>query len=277
MQKEDFMNTEFTFTTITRDNISQYKKLRKKFAWYKIKTLRNHGEAPGGKKMFYKLFDNIILRAADNDTDNFIVMISGKEIIGFAYVSMTATDIVDIPFSYGTVNDFYISPKHRRKGYGRILNSYIEKIFRDNGTSTALLYPDPVNGIPFWKAVGYRDTGINQAWGHYLVYCKHLTENEHATEIDKAISKLVKPTDFISINPYNKPQIQEVYGVWKEYCNEANRKPHSKDIKNMAWNARKNRDVKFNALYYQGRIIGFKYNADNEINYVLPEYREVDI
>ena len=270
-------NSDFIFISITKDNINRYRKLRKIFAKYKIQTLRNHGEAPGGKKMFYKLFDNIILRAADNDTDNFIVMISGKEIIGFAYVSITATDIVDIPFSYGTVNDFYISPKHRRKGYGRILNSYIEKIFRDNGISTALLYPDPVCGIPFWKAMDYCDTGINQGWGHYLVYCKHLMHDEHNAEIDKAISELVKPTDLIRINPYNKPQLKEVYGVWKEYCKESKRKPRRKDIKNMAWNARKNRAVSFKALYYQGEIIGFTYKADNEINYVLSEFKNFNL
>ena len=264
----------FSFTIITKNNISQYKKLRKIFAEYKIQTLRNHGEAPGGKKIFYNLFDDIILRASDSDSDYFVVMQSGKEIIGFASVSAKSTDVINIPFDYGTVNDFYISPKHRRKGYGRILNSYIEKIFRDNNTSTVLLYPDPVNGIPFWKAVGYRDTGINQDWGHYLVYSKHLTENEHTAEIDKAISELVMLTDLISINPYNKPQIKEVYNIWKQYCKESNRKPRRKDVKNMAWNARKNRDISFKALYYQGRIFGFKYTADNEINYVLPEYRD---
>ena len=270
-------NSNFIFISITKDNINQYRKLRKIFAKYKIQTLRNHGEAPGGKKMFYKLFDNIILRAADNDTDNFIVMISGKEIIGFAYVSIAATDIVDIPFSYGTVNDFYISPKHRRKGYGRILNSYIEKIFKANGTATILLYPDPVCGIPFWKAVGYHNTGINQGWGHYLVHCKHLTENKHTAEIDKVISELVKPTDFISINPYNKSQIKEVFGVWKEYCKESKRKPRRKDVKNMAWNARKNRAICFKALYYQGEIIGFTYKADNEINYMLAEFKNFNL
>ena len=270
------MNTDFTFTTITKDNINQYKKLRKIFSEYKIQTLRNHGEAPGRKKMFYNLFDGIISRASDNNSDYFIVMQSGKKLLGFASISVTSADIIDIPYSYGTVNDFYISQKHRQKGYGRILNDYIEKFFRGNGTSTVLLYPDPVHGIPFWKAMAYYDTGINQGWGHYLVYCKHLMLDVHTAEIDKAISKLVKPTDLISINPYNKPQIQEVYGVWKEYCNEANRKPHKKDVKNMAWNARKNRDVKFNALYYQGRIIGFKYNTDNEINYVLPEYGNIN-
>lgn len=267
-------NSNFTFTTITKDNKNQYRKLRIIFAKYKIQTLRNHGEAPGGKKIFYNLFDNIITRASNSDTDSFIVMTSGKKIIGFASISTVASDIVSIPYSYGTVNDFYISPKHHRKGYGRILNNNIEKIFSNNNTSTVLLYPDPVNGIPFWKAVGYKNTGINQAWGRYLVYSKHLTENKYTAEIDKAISELVKTTDLISINPYNKPQLKEVYGVWKEYCKEANRKPYRKDVKNMAWNARKNRAVSFKALYYQGRIIGFKYNTDNEINYVLSEYRD---
>ena len=34
--------------------------------------------------------------------------------------------------------------------------------------------------------------------------------------------------------------------------------------------------VPFKALYYQGEIIGFKYNTDNEINYVLPEYGNIN-
>ena len=80
------MNTDFTFTTITKDNISQYKKLRKIFAEYKIQTLRNRGEAPGNKKMFYNLFDGIISRASESDTYYFIVMQSGKELMGFSSI-----------------------------------------------------------------------------------------------------------------------------------------------------------------------------------------------
>jgi predicted acetyltransferase len=271
------MNTEFTFTTITRDNIKQYKKLRKIFAEYKIQTLRNHGEAPGGKGMFYNLFDSIISRASDSDSDYFVAMQSGKEIIGFASMSTVATDIIDIPYSYGTVNDFYISPKYRRKGYGRILNDYIENIFIENGTETILLFPDPVFGIPFWRAMEYTDTGIHQGWGHFLVYIKHFAENENTKRIDSVISGLVKPTDLIGINPYNKPQLKEVYDVWKEYCKEANRKPHRKDIKNMAWNARKNSAVSFKSLYYQGKIIGFIYKSNDEISFILPEHRKEEM
>ncbi len=267
------MKTSFTFTSITNENISQYKSLRKIYARYKIQTLRNHGETPGNKKMFYELFDSIIAKASGSKSDYFIVMQSGKELIGFASIATSSTDIIDIPYSYGTVKDFYISPKHRRKSFGRILNDYIENIFKDNKTSAVLLSPDPVSGIDFWKAMEYCDTGIHQGWGRHLVYIKRIIENENSAQIDNSISKLVALTDLIEINPYNKPQIKEVYCVWKVYCKEINRKSHRKDVKNMAWGARKNRNVSFKALYYQGKIIGFIHKADNEINFVLPEYK----
>lgn len=267
----------FTFTTIPNQNFTQYRKLRKIYETYKINTLRNHGETPCRKKIFYNLFDNVISRATDADSDHFIVMMSGKEILGFASISAPAHDFFDIPYKYGSINDFYISPKHRRKGYGRILNNYIEEIFIDNRIASVLLYPDPVYGIPFWKSMGYNDTGFHQGWGHYFVYCKHLIHNEYTSEIDNAISSFIKTVDTIGINPYNKSQIKEIYGIWKEYCKESNRKSHRKDVKNMAWNARKNRAVSFNALYYKGIIIGFTYKADNVMNYVLPEYRKEEI
>ena len=224
--------------------------------------------------MFYKLFDSIISKASISNSDCFIVMKSDKKLIGFASISTSSTDVIDIPYTYGTIKDFYISPNHRRKGYGRILNDYIENIFKDNKTNTVLLSPDPVSGVDFWKAMGYCDTGIHQGWGRHLVYVKHLIESQNSAEINNAISKLVTLTDFIGINPYNRPQIKEVYGVWKEYCKEINRKPRRKDIDNMAWNARKNRNVSFKAMYYQGKIIGFTYKSDTEINYILSENLE---
>jgi len=122
--------------------------------------------------------------------------------------------------------------------------------------------------------MGYCNTGIHQGWGHFLVYKKHLTENEHTAEIDKAIEQLVTPTDTIGINPYNKQQMKEVFKVWKEYCKQANRKPHKNDVRKMAFSARKNRNVHFSALYYKGNVIGFTYKAENEISHILPEYEK---
>ena len=199
-------------------------------------------------------------------------MESANELMGFASISTSSADVIDIPYSYGTVKDFYISPNHRRKGYGRILNHHIEKIFDENGTNTVLLSPDPLSGIDFWKAMGYSDTGIHQGWGRHLVYVKHLIKTENYIEIDNAITKLVTPTDFIGINPYNKPQMKEVYGVWKEYCKALNKKPHKSDVKRMAWDARINKDVSFKALYYKSEIVGFVYNENNcETKYILPQ------
>lgn len=264
-----------SFQSVTTINKKLYKQLRKEFASYKIKTLQNHGETPGSRRMFYKLFDSIIANASTDNTKHFIVMQSEKGLLGFACITTVDHDMADIPYTYGSVHDFYISPAHRRKGYGTMLNEYIETVFKENGTSTVLLYPDPVNGIPFWSAIGYIDTGIHQGWGHYLVFCKHLTHNESTTQIDNALVKLVTPTDIIGINPYNKMQCKEVYAVWKEYCKQTNRRPRRKDIRKMAFDARKNRNIKFNAVYYKGAVIGFIYKNTEEIRYILPQYTDL--
>ncbi len=256
-----------SFTCITKENVNNYKSLKRIFAKYKIKSLRNHGETPCGKKTFYNLFDSIVARACESDTKHFIVMHSGKELIGFASIETASTNVVDIPYSYGAVNDFYISPKHRRKGYGRILNVHIENVFKANGTNTVLLNPDPVSGIDFWKAMGYCDTGIHQGWGRHLVYIKHLTEKD--VEIENAISALVTPTDLITVNPYNKAQIKEMHGIWKKYCRENKRKFRKSTVRKIAFKARENKAVSFKALYSEGKIIGLVYKDDSEINYSL--------
>ena len=91
------MKTNFTFTNITKENICNYKKLRKIYAKYKIKSLRNQGEMPSNKKMFYELFDSIISNSSLSNFDYFIVMESAKELIGFASISTSSTYVVDIP------------------------------------------------------------------------------------------------------------------------------------------------------------------------------------
>lgn len=255
------------FSEITTKNINNYKILKKTYAKYKTKTLRNHGETPCGKKTFYNLFDSIVSSACENKTKHFIVMESDKDLIGFALIETASTDVVDIPYRYGEINDFYISPRYRRKGYGRILNSHIESIFKSDGVNTVLLSPDPVSGIDFWKAMGYCDTGLHQGWGRHLVYIKHLTERD--VEIENAISALVTPTDLITVNPYNKAQIKEMHGVWKKYCRENNKKFRKTAVRKMAFKARENKDVEFKALYEKGKIIGFVYKDDSEINYSL--------
>lgn len=272
-KKIETIKRNVVFTNITNVNIDNYKKLRKIYAKYKIQTLRNHGEFPGNKKMFENLFDSIISNASGNNPNRFIVMQSNNNIIGFASISTSSKDVIDIPYKYGVVKDFYISPKYRRNGFGRILNEHIESIFKINKTSVILLSPDPVSGINFWRAIGYCDTGIHQGWGKHFVFIKHITKTEYSLEINNAIQNLVTPTDLIGINPYNKPQIKEADIVWKEYCREKNRKFHKNDVKKLAFNARNNKTVSFKTLYFEGKIIGLYYIGDETIRYILPEYK----
>lgn len=269
----DSIKSNIIFTNITKDNIISYKKLSKIFVNYKIKSLRNQGEFPGSRKIFYNLFDSIISNASGYNSNQFIIMQSGRGIIGFASISTSSNDFIDISYPYGEVKDFYISPKLRQKGYGRILNEHIEKIFINNGTNTVLLSPDPVSGIDFWKAMGYFNTGIHQGWGRHFVYYKHITRNENSIKIDNSISELVTQTDLIVINPYNKPQITETIGIWKDYCIESKRVFRKSDVKRMAFIARNNKFVSFKSLYFEGKIVGFCYLGDEIIRYILPEYR----
>lgn len=268
---------EISFINITKENIGKCKTLHKVYSKYKIQTLRNHGEIPGNRKMFVNLFNCIIGRASNiivsDNPNHFIAMQSNDRLIGFASIATSTNDVINIPFSYGVIRDFYISPKFRRKGYGRILNDYIEKVFSLNKTNVVLLSPDPLSGIDFWKAMGYCDTGIHQGWGRYLVYVKHIIKNENSLEFDKAVGNIVTRTDLIGINPYNKTQIKEAACVWNEYCIENNRKFHRSNIKKMAFNARKYKAVSFKALYFEEKIIGLFYCGEEIIRYILPKYR----
>ena len=103
---------DFRFSDITKENTNDYKSLKTIFTKYKIRTLRNHGESPCGKRTFYNLFDSIVSTACESKTKHFIVMESDKELIGFALIETASTDVVDIPHRYGEI---YISQKHRAK------------------------------------------------------------------------------------------------------------------------------------------------------------------
>lgn len=92
---------------------------------------------------------------------HFEIILLGDEIIG---ISMFAIDLgtiyglLDRP-GYGTVMGFYIKPKYRRKGFGRAFFEHIQIVLQNDGASKMYICPDAVTGIPFWKAMGFSDSG----------------------------------------------------------------------------------------------------------------------
>ena len=73
---------------------------------------------------------------------------------------------------YGTVMGFFIKPEHRRKGLGREFFCHIEEILKKDGAPKIYLTPDGVTGEPFWKAVGFADSGQTDPDNKMPIYIK---------------------------------------------------------------------------------------------------------
>jgi len=59
---------------------------------------------------------------------------------------------------YGFVMEYYIAPKFRRKGYGKLFYEHIEATLKNDGTKNIYLTSDTVTGVPFWIAMGFNDS-----------------------------------------------------------------------------------------------------------------------
>lgn len=273
-----FTKNDLQFTQITNQNVKQFPLLRKMYPDYKIQGLKHNGESPYGNNFFRAQFDDVIAQISVQPhgigKDYCIAMHVSGELIGFALISTDSqklSEYIGESFHCGSVGEFFIVPKYRRKGYGRLLNDYLEKIFVNKNVNTVSLTPDPVSGIDFWRAMGYQDTGLNKGLGHPIVFRKHLQTGETSDAIDKAIQKSCSPIGISAINPYNKAQLAEMVPVWKEYCGQNNRKFHKREIRRTAFEARKNKHIQFNAVYCLGKIVGFILKKDGkpEIRYLL--------
>lgn len=67
----------------------------------------------------------------------------------------------DIDISY-QIDEFYIRPLHRRRGFGKLAVEYVKEYCRKLGrhkTIIANVYVNNRPAIEFWRSAGFRDTG----------------------------------------------------------------------------------------------------------------------
>ena len=281
-KKIAFTEDDFQFTQITNHNVGQFPLIRKLYPDYKIQVLKHQGESPYGRKIFRAQFNNVIAQVSEQHgtvRDIFIAMHVEGELIGFALIKTNSnylSEYIGNSYHCGSVGEFFIVPKYRRKGYGRILNDRLEKIFAEENVNTVSLTPDPVTGKDFWRAMGYQDTGLNKGLGRPLIFRKHLRTDETSAAIDKAIQENCSPVGMSKINPYNKAQLVEMVPVWKEYCAQNYRKYHKREIRKTAFEARKNKSIHFSAVYCAGKIEGFilKKDDEQEIRYITDRIQQ---
>jgi len=84
-----------------------------------------------------------------------------KRPAGFAYYAIDKGTIGGrIDPGGGLFSGYYIAPEYRRQGYGRRMFLHCaETLYRD-GAAYLYCCPDPVTGEPFWRAMGFEDSGI---------------------------------------------------------------------------------------------------------------------
>jgi len=83
-----------------------------------------------------------------------------KTPIGFARYAVDADPYDLLDPGGGVFLSYYIAPECRRQGYGRRMFLHCaETLFRD-GAQYLYCVPDPVTGKPFWRVMGFEDSGI---------------------------------------------------------------------------------------------------------------------
>lgn len=122
----------------------------KLFLEYSRELSQFDGETRPRKKRHYRYFD---LYWETDDRVPFVI-INDHEPIGFCLMH-------DAGISYN-IDDFYVRPLHRCRGFGRTAVEHIKEYCCELGrhdTISANVYVNNIPAINFWKSVGFVDTG----------------------------------------------------------------------------------------------------------------------
>lgn len=111
------------------------------------------------EKMIENLQKRIAIQGRRKDM-HFEIAYLNDQAIGIAMFAIDLGTVYGLlERGYGTVMGFYIVPAYRRKGYGRLFWEHIREILQSDGAVNFYVCPDSVTGIPFWKSMGFEDSG----------------------------------------------------------------------------------------------------------------------
>ena len=120
------------------------------FLEYAEELSRFDGETRPHTRRHYTYFDTYW----EGDSRTPFVVLYDHEPIGFCLMQDTGV-------SY-RIDEFYIRPLHRRRGFGLSVMEHVKQRCRELGrhkTMAANIYINNAPAIAFWKAAGFADTG----------------------------------------------------------------------------------------------------------------------
>lgn len=114
-----------------------------------------------------KIWQGIFINGLEKGCLSISLAVLNNEIIGMAIYQ------IDTPQSdwckregWGFIREFFISPEHRRKGFGTILAEYAEHRLREK---TDRLYLTADDAVEFWSSCGYALTDEHNDNGTYIM------------------------------------------------------------------------------------------------------------
>lgn len=94
------------------------------------------------------------------DTMHFELILVNGTVAGFIMYAVDLGGIKNvIEAGYGYIMEFYVKPSFRRKNIGTQTYRHIKDIFDGHGVKKIYLTPDSKSGIPFWRAMKFKDHG----------------------------------------------------------------------------------------------------------------------
>ena len=142
-------------------------------SWIEVTT--RDGKKPERRRKIRRRLKNRVAHAHKTPQTCFNALYFEGRIVGFAFFGLSGgIQTAGIPPAYGTVLNYCIAPAFRRRGFAREMNRRMEEIFLGWGITDVFLTPDPVTGVPFWRSVGYADSGKQDPANKMPIYVKRI-------------------------------------------------------------------------------------------------------
>jgi len=172
-EKTQAKTQSLVFAAVDPGDRRQMRELRKLWLPYWRETTTRNGEKPEKRRKIRRRLKNRVAHALKAPQTGFYALYAEGRIVGFSFFGRSGgIKSIGIPPDFGQVLEFCVAPAFRRKGFATEMNRQMEHMFRDWGIAKVFLTPDPVTGEPFWRSVGYRDTGLTDPDNRRPIYVK---------------------------------------------------------------------------------------------------------
>lgn len=165
---------KLTYLQIDKNSEEHFEKAKSLWLPFICEVNEHDGTAETEEEIIDSLRKRISIQGSRPDMHFEIAFLDDMP-VGIAMFAIdTGTVYGLLEAGYGTVMGFFVKPEHRRKGLGREFFCHIEEILKKDGAPKIYLTPDGVTGEPFWKAVGFTDSGKVDPDNKMHIYIKEV-------------------------------------------------------------------------------------------------------